>query len=244
MNSRPSVLNYTSPDMTNPYQRYSNMFSQPPPYGSYVQVQRQQMQPPPAYYEDENDDIYEEEEPVKMPIKSILKKTKKEPVKKQVKVEVKKEDTESDTSQSGDDYTDYDVSEKKEDSESEEEYVKPKKSSKIIDKLKERQKMKAKPVQDMTKDELKYASTPVGKAIYQKKLEQEAEKKPKRGRPKMQLTVSEVDSDTESVPQGMIKCIECGKLYSKSNGWRHKKTQYHIAMAKVNSKIRKSILGI
>jgi hydroxyacyl-ACP dehydratase HTD2-like protein with hotdog domain len=68
---------------------------------------------------------------------------------------------------------------------------------------------------------LKYGKTPIGKAIIKEKKEEEEKPWKKK-----------------------IECKVCGKTYSRSGSYRHKRTKYHQMYANIEEKIRKIILNV
>ncbi len=78
---------------------------------------------------------------------------------------------------------------------------------------------------DYTVEELKYVQKPIGKAIYKSK---------KIGRPCV---------DVKADPKDKLECEICGKIFIRSGRYNHNKTEYHIAHANMNDKIRKLLIN-
>lgn len=76
----------------------------------------------------------------------------------------------------------------------------------------------------LSKEELKYIQTPVGKAIYENTTRSV-------GRPRM-------DDDKKCKPSDRIICEICGKKFVRSNRTGHNKTEYHNAFKNMNDKLR------
>jgi len=91
-----------------------------------------------------------------------------------------------------------------------------------IDNLKKKMETKQ-PIQ-MEKEELEFATKPIGKAHL--------------------LSQSDVKNETV-IMKGKYKYIECnicGKLYCTNNSGKHRKTQYHKLHEKINNKLKKILL--
>ncbi len=78
-----------------------------------------------------------------------------------------------------------------------------------------------KPITELTKDEFQYTQTPIGGPTYKHNL--------KRGRP--------IPENGKAKPTDRIKCEICGKEYFRSGSTKHKRTEYHRAMERVNKKL-------
>jgi len=70
-------------------------------------------------------------------------------------------------------------------------------------------------------EEIRYAMTPIGKAIYNTK-----------------------PSDSESTGRfrERIECKVCGKMFTRSNTSRHNQTQYHQLYSNMHQKMKKILL--
>jgi hypothetical protein len=86
-----------------------------------------------------------------------------------------------------------------------------------------------KPIFNLNKEEFNYSQKPVGKAIYKHSIEE----KRKAGRPIKDVKVN---------PKDRLECDICGKSYIRSSSTHHKRTQYHQAHVKINSKLRKLLI--
>ena len=73
----------------------------------------------------------------------------------------------------------------------------------------------------LDKNELLYAQKPIGTSLY----------------------MSSIDSIEEPYKNNQIRCKICGKKYSKTNGWGHRKTNYHKMHENINIKLRNMLLG-
>ena len=70
---------------------------------------------------------------------------------------------------------------------------------------------------------LKYVKKPIGNALY-------------TGRPKM-------DEEDKGKPNDKVECKLCGKVFTRSNRSKHKRTQRHKLYEKVNTKMAKMVLN-
>jgi|ERR1700761_1830550 len=72
-------------------------------------------------------------------------------------------------------------------------------------------------------EEIMYATTPIGKAIYDSGPDN-------------------YDDNSKSHWSDRIECKLCGKIYTRSTSSRHKKTQYHRIYEEMNNKLRMILL--